>query len=714
MERAPQDVESARLSVQGAVATGSLWSHLPATAGGTDSAPNSSSYGARAASVARLLVAVLFFSIMLPASLPIVPNRVMAAPGDPIPTFGMGGVVMTDFGGGNDAAQAIAPTPDGKIIAAGSATIPGQGTDFALARYNGNGILDSTFGTNGKVTTDFFGANDGARGLVVQPDGKIVLAGFTTNGSERQFALAGYLANGNLNPAFGQGGKLTFDLGSTSDAYKMVAQEDGKLLIVGESRPQNSLDFTVVRLNPTDGALDTTFGNNGVVRVDFGNSDRATALAIDDKNIFVAGVAVKSATDSDFGIARLNLADGSLNNEFDGDGKVTVDFFGKQDSAQAIIIREPVAPLQEPTVVVGGFATNVTSDFALWVADYRARHAPPFNEGKETVDLKGGRDIIFDLSIQPDGDLFATGWAGIGTNFDLGITKWDATGNRDLSWGLQGNLTFDTAAGGNNVAFDAMIYKDTIVTVGQGLNPTTGNDDFILTQHENEKFVEFKKRGPSSPVVQGDIISYTFEITNLTDKEISFQVQDSLSFLDVTFEKNQNTGWNLAPQGRVERNLAVPSGQTSLFALRVRANRAGTIQNNATLLQFARYILYKGVEYSVVSSDSVETEVREFAITEATRNGKNLNVKTNGLPADTSGTNQSNAIVPNAIEPQAACPVVLFDGVEQKTRLDPDNPSTVLLVKKGYKTLAPGQTVRIRVRLCGGIESADFLYTRPQ
>ena len=99
------------------------------------------------------------------------------------------------------------------------------------------------------MTTDFFGANDAARSLVVQSDGNIVLSGFTTNGSERQFALAGYLANGNLNPAFGQGGKLTFDLGSTSEAYKMAVQEDGKLLVVGESRPQNSLDFTILRLN---------------------------------------------------------------------------------------------------------------------------------------------------------------------------------------------------------------------------------------------------------------------------------------------------------------------------------------------------------------------------------------------------------------------------------------------------------------------------------
>ena len=149
-----------------------------------------------------------------------------------------------------------------------------------------------------------------------------------------------------------------------------------------------------------------------------------------------------------------------------------------------------------------------------------------------------------------------------------------------------------------------------------------------------------------------------------------------------------------------------------MFALRVRANRDGTINNSAALLQFESYKLYEGVTYTLISSDSVETEVTEFAITEATRNGKNMNVKTNGLPEDSSATIQSSAISPDGVEPQAKCPVVLFDGVAQKTNRDPDN-SRVLIVKKGFKNLAPGQTVRIRVRLCSGIESDDFIYTRP-
>jgi hypothetical protein len=141
-------------------------------------------YGARSGAMARVVLVLLVFSMVLPAPASVVPNRVMAAPGDLVQTFGTNGVVMTDFAGGNDSANAITATRFGKIIAAGSATIPGKGTDFALACYDRNGNLDLDFGQGGKVTVDFFSANDGARGVVVQPDQKIVLSGFATNGSE--------------------------------------------------------------------------------------------------------------------------------------------------------------------------------------------------------------------------------------------------------------------------------------------------------------------------------------------------------------------------------------------------------------------------------------------------------------------------------------------------------------------------------------------------
>lgn len=680
----------------------------------------SKSCSARSRSIARVFLVLLFFSMLLPAPSSIVPNRVLADAGDPVPGFGTNGVVFTDFAGGNDSANAVAADFLGRIIAAGSATIPGQGTNFALACYDRDGNLNPSFGQGGKVTVDFFSGNDGAKGVAVQLDGKIVASGVATNGSERQFAIVRFNPDGTLDTTFDQDGKVVLDLGSTSEAFKVELQADNKIVAVGDSRPQTSLDFTIIRLNE-DGSLDNSFGNSGVVRVDFGFTDRAIDLAIDEGNIFVCGFVVKSQTDSDMGIARLNIANGSLNNAFDGDGKFTADHSGGRDGAQSIIIQEPTPPVNERHLLVGGFATpqiGTAPDNWVLELDPTARIGSRYNQGRETSDFKGGNDQIFDLIDQPDGDIVGIGWAGDGANFDLGITKWDRNGRLDSSWGVQGKYTLDTASGGNNVAFDAVLYEDTIITAGVGLNPSTGNDDFILTRHENEKFAELTKRAPATPVVRGDIITYTFEIKNLTNNELSLDVIDRLPD-GISFDQSLNPDWrDLFPGSELlgnapRRQLSVPGGQTVIIGLRVRADQSGILKNKANLLlpdpddpqqRFG--------PPAFLGSSEVESEVKEPGIGGAVIQGKKLLVF--GSFGNSSVANPSGSIETSDIEPQASCPEILIEGEEQKTKRDPDNPTTTLIAKKGGKKIARGQTVRIRVRLCSGIETADFIYTRPQ
>jgi uncharacterized delta-60 repeat protein len=83
--------------------------------------------------------------------------RVKAADGDLDATFGVGGKVITDFFGGGDFGNSVAVQPDGKIIVPGRVVTPDGYSDFGLARYNGDGTPEATFGIGGKVTTDFFG-----------------------------------------------------------------------------------------------------------------------------------------------------------------------------------------------------------------------------------------------------------------------------------------------------------------------------------------------------------------------------------------------------------------------------------------------------------------------------------------------------------------------------------------------------------------------------
>src|SRR5262249_2754285 len=123
-------------------------------------------------------------------------------------TFGSSGKVITAFGSSNEGVNALVLQPDGKIVAAGFAN-GGSDDDFALARFNADGSLDPTFGAAGKVTTLFGSSDDFISALVLQPDGKIVAAGFTNNGTNDDFALARYNTDGSLDSTFGTGGKVT-------------------------------------------------------------------------------------------------------------------------------------------------------------------------------------------------------------------------------------------------------------------------------------------------------------------------------------------------------------------------------------------------------------------------------------------------------------------------------------------------------------------------
>src|SRR5436309_7539555 len=156
--------------------------------------------------------------------------RVEAAAGDLDPTFGAGGKVTTGFvNSGFDAATAVAIQSDGKIVAAGLAADSNFDQVFALVRYDTTGNLDPTFGTAGKVATDFSNsAFPGKRvvDVVIQSDGKIVVTGpVGLPGVQSDFGLVRYDSAGNPDPTFGIGGKVTTDFFGNSDAPASVAMQ---------------------------------------------------------------------------------------------------------------------------------------------------------------------------------------------------------------------------------------------------------------------------------------------------------------------------------------------------------------------------------------------------------------------------------------------------------------------------------------------------------
>ena len=171
-----------------------------------------------------VMLAVIFF----------LADKGWADAGDLDPTFDGDGIVITDFAASYDEAFAVAIQSDGKIVAVG-AVDESDANDFAVARYNSDGSLDPTFDGDGKVTTDFAGHFDYGKAVAIQSDGKIVVAGYTIDPvSSSDFALARYNADGSLDTTFGIGGKVTTDfIGNWDQATSIAIQNDGKIVVAG-------------------------------------------------------------------------------------------------------------------------------------------------------------------------------------------------------------------------------------------------------------------------------------------------------------------------------------------------------------------------------------------------------------------------------------------------------------------------------------------------
>jgi uncharacterized delta-60 repeat protein len=236
------------------------------------------------------------------------------------------------FFGSYDDARGLAIQPDGRIVAVGVAGIGvTTGTyDFALARYHPDRTIDTAgFGTNGEVTVDFAGAYDSATGVALQADGKIVAAGFATVAGQRDIALARLLPSGTLDPTFGSGGRVTTDLDGFDDSAAAVAVlADGAIVVAGSSIAGDGVRDAVVLRYLSDGSLDPTFGSGGIATLDFGLRPAAVyrVLVQYDDKLVVAGSAQDGAdaTTGELAVARL-LPDGDPDPSFDGDGSRTVD-----------------------------------------------------------------------------------------------------------------------------------------------------------------------------------------------------------------------------------------------------------------------------------------------------------------------------------------------------------------------------------------------------
>ena len=417
-----------------------------------------------------------------------------AAGGDLDPTFGTGGQVTTDFSHSTDIAFAVALQPDGKLVVVGTTYKNNDysNEDFAVSRYNVDGTLDTTFGRDGKVRTDFPGLAAVASSVLIQPDGKILVAGgafplFTFLGD---FELVRYNRNGSLDTSFGNGGIVTTSFpGQGSYAFALALQPDGKIIAAGtdfvnfSSEDSSNTDFGLERYNP-DGTPDTTFGNGGQVTTDFDgfNDDAFSILVQPDGKLVAVGSAKNPATFYDFAAVRY-LANGTIDTTFGVAGKVRTDF-GHADFDQA---RSAVLQPDGKIVAAGTAIWNNTLSQPFALARYTSNGTLDTtfsSDGKLFIDFGSFDQTAYKVLLQPDGKIVTAGYPNTeSSDSDFLLARVKTNGSLDRTFGIGGKVrtSFGDLNGG---AYGAVLQPDgKIVAVGFNATFTNSWAEFALARY---------------------------------------------------------------------------------------------------------------------------------------------------------------------------------------------------------------------------------------
>ncbi len=340
--------------------------------------------------------------------------------------FGTGGVVSTNFGFGNDVGRAVLRQPDGKIVVTGNARGAGANNDFGVARYNADGTLDAGFGTGGTVLTPIGTGNETPNAVARQTDGKLVAAGFATIAGNIDMALVRYNADGSLDATFGTGGIVTTAIGTGTDSANSVAvQLDGKIVVAGYASSGAVYEIAVVRYD-AGGSLDATFGTGGIATTPVsGTYAIGTALQIQPDGKLVVGGYTGSPID--FALVRFN-ADGTLDATFGTGGKVATSIGAGTDQARGLLLQaDGKLVLGGLTNISSG-----NDDVALAKYDADGNLDTGFGTGGIVVTPVGaGSDGLNGLALQADGKIVGAGFTGPVSSPDVLVVRYlnDVCGN---------------------------------------------------------------------------------------------------------------------------------------------------------------------------------------------------------------------------------------------------------------------------------------------
>ncbi|MBB3772001.1 putative delta-60 repeat protein [Angulomicrobium tetraedrale] len=473
----------------------------------------------------------LFASISVVALAAATPAAFAAGAGILDKTFGADGntdgtpdgVVSTSLGSGDDVANAVARAPNGEIVIAGSHFAKGS-SDIIVARYTHAGKLDKTFGADGNsdgtpdgvVDVSLGDGDDVATSVVVQPDSKVVVAGYHLDGKSKNIFVARFNENGSLDKGFGADGNadgapdgvVNVSLGDGDDVARAVAlQPDGKIVVAGDTVKGSSSNILVARFNK-DGTLDKAFGADagsdgtpdGFVSLDLGaGDDLANGLAIDgDGKIIVAG-SHKDNGSNNIIVARFSK-DGTLDKGFGADGNSdgTPDGVVSQSLGAGDDVARAVALDEKGRIVIAGTNTSTGGSsnilLARFLRDGKLDAAFGADGGSDgtpdgfvSLDLGKGDDAAASMGIQPDGKIVVAGYHTDGGSKNIVVARYLDNGNLDAAFGADGNSdgtpdgVFGISLGaGDDVANGLLIDGSKLIVVAGSTEDKDKSKNIVL------------------------------------------------------------------------------------------------------------------------------------------------------------------------------------------------------------------------------------------
>jgi|688.fasta_scaffold15156_7 uncharacterized delta-60 repeat protein len=478
-------------------------------------------------------------------------------------TFGSAGKVTSNF---NliDRGLDFDIQSDGKIIVVGSTSTNTISSNMLIARYNSNGSLDNTFGTNGILTST---ALVNLSSVILQSDDKIVAVGMEGNTVSSKILVVRSNANGQFDNAFGTNGIVTYSIGAGLNVAKRVKlQTDGKIIIGCDYNYNNgnTREFAVIRLN-TNGTLDNTFGTNGITTFTFNNLYASLwDLEIQtDGKIITSGVSQIGSNSYAYALARLDV-NGALDNTFGNSGKTTAVFSGLDFGTNCTILPNGkilMVGSSLPQVGLVQFNQNGMIDNTFG------------NNGLKTLSIGGnGNNGGFDIVIQPDGRIIVVGKAHLASNSlqsKFGLSRLNANGTTDFSFGTNGIVTtsFGSSSGIETPYISKLQNDGKILLVGSSGN--NGPGSILLARYNSDLYTGLTEQ----PTEDDYFVPYPNPFSNQITLNYTLQEPASITIdlLDIT-GKIILSNTEQSTSGRHKKEILLPDNiKTGVYFIKMKS-----------------------------------------------------------------------------------------------------------------------------------------------